>query len=269
MTEKIDVYDILNVGEHNRFFVRGKKGKPLCVHNCGYGQGAAGFQKYALLNAGLNLTMDESKHAVNTYRKANNFVTAFWKLCDQALQVMADGGQMYFGGQDGRMFFADGSRVLLGKRCAGIRMPNGLWLNYPNLHVEMENDRPQFVFDKMGYTGKPLKSKAYGRLVCENIVQYLAFAIMKQQALWIAKYYPIKMNTHDEWCIVVPREQAEVAAEYMARCMRTAPGYVAGLPLDTEGGWSQSYGSVDDDWGSRPDNSDRYHRFNPMTGDVS
>lgn len=235
----------------------------------GYGQGAAGFQCYALLTAGINMDMDEAKRTVNKWRKANNFVTAFWKLCDQALQVMADGGQMYFGGQDGRMFFADGSRVLLGKRCAGIRMPNGLWLNYPNLRVEMENDRPQFVFDKMGYSGKPLKSKAYGGLVCENIVQYLAFAIMKQQALWIAKYYPIKMNTHDEWCIVVPREQAEVAAEYMARCMRTAPDYVAGLPLDTEGGWSQSYGSVDDDWGSRPDNPDRYHRFNPMTGDVS
>lgn len=235
----------------------------------GYGQGAAGFQRYALLNAGISMDMDEAKRTVNKWRKANNFVTAFWKLCDQALQVMADGGQMYFGGQDGRMFFADGSRVLLGKRCAGIRMPNGLWLNYPNLRVEMENDRPQFVFDKMGYSGKPLKAKAYGGLVCENIVQYLAFAIMKQQALWIAKYYPIKMNTHDEWCIVVPREQAEVAAEYMARCMRTAPDYVAGLPLDTEGGWSQSYGSVDDDWGSRPDNPDRYHRFNPMTGDVS
>ena len=235
----------------------------------GYGQGAAGFQRYALLTAGINMGMDEAKRTVNKWRKANNFVTAFWKLCDQALQVMADGGQMYFGGQDGRMFFADGSRVLLGKRCAGIRMPNGLWLNYPNLRVEMENDRPQFVFDKMGYSGKPLKSKAYGGLVCENIVQYLAFAIMKQQALWIAKYYPIKMNTHDEWCIVVPREQAEVAAEYMARCMRTAPDYVAGLPLDTEGGWSQSYGSVDDDWGSRPDNPDRYHRFNSMTGDVS
>ena len=235
----------------------------------GYGQGAAGFQRYALLNAGISMDMDEAKRTVNKWRKANNFVTAFWKLCDQALQVMADGGQMYFGGQDGRMFFADGGRVLLGKRCAGIRMPNGLWLNYPNLRVEMENDRPQFVFDKMGYTGKPLKSKAYGGLVCENIVQYLAFAIMKQQALWIAKYYPIKMNTHDEWCIVVPREQAEVAAEYMARCMRTAPDYVAGLPLDTEGGWSQSYGSVDDDWGSRPDNPDRYHRFNSMTGDVS
>lgn len=242
-------------------------GKTL-VLSCGYGQGAAGFQKYALVTAGINLTMDEAKHAVNTYRKANSFISGFWKTCDQALQVMVDGGQMYFGGQDGKMFFADGKRFLLGRHVPGIQMPNGLWLNYPNLHVDMSSGKPQFVYDKVGYTGKPLKSKAYGGLICENIVQSLAFAIMKQQALWIAKYYPIVMNTHDEWCVVVPRDQAETAAEYMARCMRTAPDYVAGLPLDTEGGWAQSYGAVDDDWSKRPDNPDRVHRFDPNTGDI-
>ena len=234
----------------------------------GFGQGAQGFQRYALLTAGISMDLDEAKRTVNAWRKANSFISGFWKTCDQALQVMVDGGQMYFGGQDGKMFFADGKRFLLGRHVPGIRMPNGLWLNYPNLHVDMSSGKPQFVYDKVGYTGKPLKSKAYGGLICENIVQSLAFAIMKQQALWIAKYYPIVMNTHDEWCVVVPRDQAETAAEYMARCMRTAPDYVAGLPLDTEGGWAQSYGAVDDDWSKRPDNPDRVHRFDPNTGDV-
>nr|DAN86742.1 MAG TPA: DNA polymerase I [Caudoviricetes sp.] len=549
----------------------------------GFGQGAQGFQRYALLTAGISMDLDEAKRTVNAWRKANSFISGFWKTCDQALQVMVDGGQMYFGGQDGKMFFADGKRFLLGRHVPGIRMPNGLWLNYPNLHVDMSSGKPQFVYDKMGYTGKPLKSKAYGGLITENCiaedtevltdkgwkkiqditladkvhdgiefvthggllfkseqecvkvdgvymtpehevltndgwkqakvflsewstsqlqrldrqtlrqldcltpppfrrkkmvvgipmrlwknvcekwqrssqsytqranplmrmpdprdakrsqshtrsnltsrilgmaqyegamlkpqaqslpslwwagdyglprmvsiipkflgrygeylsrwfryrphrqqrgilqsqlpmddteielqqstqyysdrnpvrnyelvgvlstlwystingllslarrrsdararvtaptkrkvydilncdsrhrfvvrgdtdafivhncVQYLAFAIMKQQALWIAKYYPIVMNTHDEWCVVVPRDQAETAAEYMARCMRTAPDYVAGLPLDTEGGWAQSYGAVDDDWSKRPDNPDRVHRFDPNTGDV-
>lgn len=239
-----------------------------CALALGYGQGAAGFQKYALVNSGINMSLDEAKRTVTAWRKANYAAAGFWKTCDQALQVMVDGGQMYFGGQDGKMFFADGKRFLLGWHVPGIRMPNGLWLNYPNLHVDMSSGKPQFVYDKVGYTGKPLKSKAYGGLICENIVQSLAFAIMKQQALWIAKYYPIVMNTHDEWCVVVPRDQAETAAEYMARCMRTAPDYVAGLPLDTEGGWAQSYGAVDDDWSKRPDNPDRVHRFDPNTGDV-
>lgn len=235
----------------------------------GYGQGAQGFQKYALVNTGINMTMDESATTVRAWRDANNFITGFWRMCDQALATMVAGGQMYFGGADGKMFFADGNRYIFGRKVAGIRMPNGLWLNYPNLRADFTNPRrPQYFYDKCGYNGKPLETKVYSGLVAENITQALAFAVMKTQAVWIAQYYPIVMNTHDEWCIVVPREQAEVAAEYMHRCMCTAPDYIQGIPLASEGGWAQSYGAVDDDWSKRPNNPDRKHIFNPMTGEV-
>lgn len=235
----------------------------------GYGQGAQGFQKYALVNTGINMTMDESATTVRAWRDANSFITGFWRMCDQALATMVAGGQMYFGGADGKMFFADGNRYIFGRKVAGIRMPNGLWLNYPNLSADFTNPRrPQYFYDKCGYNGKPLKTKVYSGLVAENLTQALAFAIMKTQAIWIAQYYPIVMNTHDEWCIVVPRDQAEVAAEYMHRCMCTAPDYIQGIPLASEGGWAQSYGAVDDDWSKRPNNPDRKHIFNPMTGEV-
>lgn len=235
----------------------------------GYGQGAQGFQKYALVNTGINMTMDESATTVRAWRDANGFITGFWRMCDQALATMVAGGQMYFGGADGKMFFADGNRYIFGRKVAGIRMPNGLWLNYPNLRADFTNPRrPQYFYDKCGYNGKPLETKVYSGLVAENITQALAFAVMKTQAVWIAQYYPIVMNTHDEWCIVVPREQAEVAADYMHRCMCTAPDYIQGIPLASEGGWAQSYGAVDDNWSKRPNNPDRKHIFNPMTGEV-
>lgn len=235
----------------------------------GYGQGAQGFQKYALVNTGINMTMDESATTVRAWRDANGFITGFWRMCDQALATMVAGGQMYFGGADGKMFFADGNRYIFGRKVSGIRMPNGLWLNYPNLSADFTNPRrPQYFYDKCGYNGKPLKTKVYSGLVAENITQALAFAVMKTQAVWIAQYYPIVMNTHDEWCIVVPREQAEVAADYMHRCMCTAPDYIQGIPLASEGGWAQSYGAVDDDWSKRPNNPDRKHIFNPQTGEI-
>lgn len=235
----------------------------------GYGQGAQGFQKYALVNTGINMTMDESATTVRAWRDANGFITGFWRMCDQALATMVAGGQMYFGGADGKMFFADGNRYIFGRKVAGIRMPNGLWLNYPNLRADFTNPRrPQYFYDKCGYNGKPLETKVYSGLVAENITQALAFAVMKTQAVWIAQYYPIVMNTHDEWCIVVPREQAEVAAEYMHRCMCSAPDYIQGIPLASEGGWAQSYGAVDDDWSKRPNNPDRKHIFNPQTGEI-
>lgn len=235
----------------------------------GYGQGAQGFQKYALVNTGINMTMDESATTVRAWRDANGFITGFWRMCDQALATMVAGGQMYFGGADGKMFFADGNRYIFGRKVAGIRMPNGLWLNYPNLSADFTNPRrPQYFYDKCSYNGKPLKTKVYSGLVAENITQALAFAVMKTQAVWVAQYYPIVMNTHDEWCIVVPREQAEVAADYMHRCMCTAPDYIQGIPLASEGGWAQSYGAVDDDWSKRPTNPDRKHIFNPQTGEI-
>ena len=235
----------------------------------GYGQGAQGFQKYALLTAGISMAMDESATTVRAWRDANNLITGFWRMCDQALAAMVSGGQMYFGGPDGKMFFADGNRYIFGRKVAGIRMPNGLWLNYPNLSADLTNPRrPQYFYEKCGYNGKPLNTKVYSGLVAENITQALAFAIMKTQAVWIAQYYPIVMNTHDEWCIVVPREQAEVAAEYMYRCMCTAPDYIQGITLASEGGWAQSYGAVDDDWSKRPNNPDRKHIFNPQTGEI-
>jgi len=235
----------------------------------GYGQGAQGFQKYALLTAGISMAMDESATTVRAWRDANNFITGFWRMCDQALAAMVSGGQMYFGGPDGKMFFADGNRYIFGRKVAGIRMPNGLWLNYPNLSADLTNPRrPQYFYEKCGYNGKPLNTRVYSGLVAENITQALAFAIMKTQAVWIAQYYPIVMNTHDEWCIVVPREQAEVAAEYMHRCMCTAPDYIQGITLASEGGWAQSYGAVDDDWSKRPNNPDRKHIFNPQTGEI-
>lgn len=235
----------------------------------GYGQGAQGFQKYALVNTGINMTMGESMVTVLAWRDANGFITGFWRMCDQALATMVAGGQMYFGGADGKMFFADGNRYIFGRKVAGIRMPNGLWLNYPNLRADFTNPRrPQYFYDKCGYNGKPLETKVYSGLVAENITQALAFAVMKTQAVWIAQYYPIVMNTHDEWCIVVPREQAEVAADYMHRCMCTAPDYIQGIPLASEGGWAQSYGAVDDDWSKRPNNPDRKHIFNPQTGEI-
>ena len=88
----------------------------LLVLALGYGQGAQGFQRYALLNAGLNISMEEAAQSVRSWRDANGFITSFWRMCDQALATMVAGGQMYFGGADGKMFFADGNRYIFGRK---------------------------------------------------------------------------------------------------------------------------------------------------------
>lgn len=226
----------------------------------GYNQGAQGFKRYAFITAGLSMTEAEAKEITTKWRKNNQQIANFWRICDQALQVMAAGGEMYFGGGDGRLFYATGNRVVLGKPCAGIRLPNGLWLNYPNLRTELRDGRPSYCYDKGSYRGAPSTTWTYGGAITENLVQALAFAVMKYQALLINSRYPVKMNTHDEWTVVVPVQQAEDAAAFMAQCMTTPPQWLAGIPLATEGGWAQSYGAVDDNWADATDNPNREYR---------
>lgn len=234
----------------------------------GYGQGYVGYKNYALLTGGINIDLTEAKRIVTLWRRKYHKVANFWKLCETALKIMMNGGQMVFGGRDDKLVFADGTRQFLGRRVPGIRMPNGLWLNYPNLRYELLDGKQQMVYDKVGYNGKPVVTKVYGSLVTENIVQAIAFAVLKEQGLQIHARYPIKMNTHDEWVAVVYREQVTAAAAFMQRCMTTPPTWLEGIPLGTEGGWAQSYGGVDDNWGKRPDNPNRIHRFDPNTGKV-
>lgn len=234
---------------------------------CGYGQSAAGFKNYALVTAGIRLTTEEAQHAVNTYRRSHDAVTGFWTKCKFAIEAMLNGFVYEFGGPDGKMFRADGTRVLFGRKVPGILCPGGMWLNYPDIAVDSYDERghAQINYTVVGYTGRPVRTKIYPGLLTENLIQHTAFAIMKFQGLIINQHLPIVMNTHDEWVATVPVEQAEAAAAYMHSVMCYAPPWAAGLPLGSEGGWAQSYGAVDDDWSKYPDNPNREHRVLPTT----
>lgn len=235
----------------------------VAVLGLGFGMGAAKLQTTAMTQYGIHLTTDQAKHITKVYRNKMHRIVNFWKECDSVLAILADGGRMYFGGPDGQTFLADGNRVLFGHRVPGIRLPDGMWLNYPNMRRELKDGKVNFCFDRMGHTGKPVTAWIFSGKLVENLVQATAFAVMKWQAIRINAKYPIKLNTHDEWVCVVPRAQAEECAEYMMQLMRTAPDWLPELPLDTEGGWAQSYGAVDDKWYDCHDNPDRVYRFNP------
>ena len=78
--------------------------------------------------------------------------------------------------------------------------------------------------------------------IVHNCNQGLAFSVMKYQAMLINKRYRIAGNTHDEWFIVVPEDEAESAFKYMEWCMRQVPPWAKGLPLDCEGTYAKHYG---------------------------
>lgn len=240
----------------------------VAVLGLGYQMGAAKLQLTALTQYGIHMTLDQAKHITKVYRNKMNAITYFWKQCEHALSVMASGDTFQFGGADGTLFLVDGSRTVLGRRVPGIRLPDGLWINYPNIRLEPNDDRMNYCFDKYNYKGVPSKNFVFGGKLAENLIQALAYSVLKWQALLINQRYPVKMNIHDEWVAVAPLAEAEACTAYMTEVMGTAPPFVAGLPLASEGGWAESYGSVEDNWHKRPDNPLRQHRFNPTTGAV-
>lgn len=116
----------------------------------GYGMGANKFIIAARALAGLVITADASRDAVADYRQRNPEVTLFWAKCDAVLREMIQGRSGSFGGPNEDLFFYDGTRKLFGVPCPGIRLPDGMWINYPNLRIISDQyNRTQVVYDKV------------------------------------------------------------------------------------------------------------------------
>lgn len=213
--------------------------------SCIYGTGAGGFQAYAKL-MGVDLSEDEALRIVQVYRETHPEVVSAWNDCKRALNDMLGGGTGYFGGPTGRLFYYDGSRINHGVRMPGIKLPDGNWLNYHALSLR-EREMPDGSVS-MNFAYRGLKEGriqwiyTYPARIFENITQALAFAVMKYQAMLINRRYKIVLNTHDEWGIVIPEQELEIAKEYMMWCMRQVPEWAKGLPVNCKGDSAKHYG---------------------------
>ena len=163
-----ETYDILNVGEQNRFFIRNSEGEPLCVHNCGYGAGAAKFADL-MVQSGLADQADQAERLIATYRSANYMVKHFWGVCQQALETMAQGGTMRFGGADDNLFVASGATKFHGVTIPSIKLPNGTYIFYQNLRQEVDDKgKLNYVYDQ--WKGRGFEPKRiWGSALAENL----------------------------------------------------------------------------------------------------
>ena len=247
--EPTQTYDILEVGEHNRFFVRSaysdvSKPTYLCVHNCGYGASAAKFAEL-MKQQGLAEQADMADTLINTYRSSNNKVSEFWNTTQQALEVMVMGGDMWFGGADGKLLYADGRSKFHGVVIPSIKFPDGTYLYYQGLRHEVdETGRIGLVYDQ--FKGRNwVTTRLWGSKAVENITQKLAFDILKYQAIKITERgVPVNLNVHDEWVSVVPVEHAPHAIKAHAECMRKVPEYIPDGLLDCEVDVGWNYGTT-------------------------
>jgi DNA polymerase I-like protein with 3'-5' exonuclease and polymerase domains len=217
--------DIEDITKDERFV-----GKTTIL-GCGYGMGAAKFQAQ-LKNFNVEITLDEAKRIIDTYRTTYPKIVELWKEAASALKAVLQNQQTTLG--RGGVLKIEGND--------GVLLPNSLYLRYPNLRlVENEEGKSELVYDtKKGKAVIP--NRIYGGKVIENVCQALARIIIGEQMLMVAKKYRVVMTVHDAIACIVPTAEVETAKEYVEMCMRIRPSWGVELPLNCEAGYGESYG---------------------------
>jgi DNA polymerase len=107
------------------------------ILGAGYGMGAAKFQAQ-LKTFGVPLPLQTCEFIINVYRETYPKIPMLWRQGQDAIQAMLSGATSPLG-KDGVVLV----------NALGIRLPNGLYLKYPNLRVVMgDKGKPEFVYDQ-------------------------------------------------------------------------------------------------------------------------
>jgi DNA polymerase I-like protein with 3'-5' exonuclease and polymerase domains len=190
----------------------------------GFGMSAPKFQ-LTLKNGKPSMVLEdaECKRIVDLYRRKYQMIPRLWRESQNLLIAMYEGREYSL--RDGLVTSTKDQR---------LRLPNGLFLNYPGLSTE---DGKNF-----SYKQRHEHIKVYGAKLVENIVQALARIIVFEQMLEISKQYKVVLTVHDEVVILVPENKAEIAKRHMEEVMSTPPSWGIGLPIACEAGIGKNYG---------------------------
>lgn len=192
----------------------------------GYGMGTDKFQytvEAGLIGPPMELSYETADLIKVVYRTSHPHIVALWRAMDQRLTAMLLDE-----------FVDDG---FLQYEFDRVRMPNGLYLHYPELKAFRSGD----AFYDFSYRSREGRTKIYGAKLVENIVQCLARIIVAQQALSIANKYDIVLLVHDEVVFLAREDEAEEAYAYGIQCLSTPPSWCATLPVAAEGGFDRAY----------------------------
>lgn len=201
-----------------------------CILGLGYGTGAVKLQHTLKTSPpGAIVTEDEAKEFVNTYRNSNDKVIDLWKEGDKAIKDLANWGKT-------KPFYYGKHRCLIVEK-EGIRLPNGLYIRYPDLKLDTEESKSQYI-----YASRKGPVSLWGGALVENVVQALARIVVGQQMIEIHKRYPVKLTVHDAAVIIVKEEEQTEALAYIVERMSKPPDWAKGLPVACEANVGKSYG---------------------------
>jgi DNA polymerase len=217
--------DINDITKDERFV-----GKTTIL-GAGYGMGAKKFRSQ-LKTFNVDMPQEECERIISVYRQTYPMIPMLWREAGNALLAIANDQSAPLG--------RSGVLDVVGAK--GIRLPNGLYIKYPNLRRwTNESGKEELVYDtKKGKAVIP--NRIYGGKVIENVCQALARIAIGEQMLLIAKKYRVVMTVHDAIACIVPTAETETAREFVEIAMRIRPKWAPDLPLNCESGAGRSYG---------------------------
>lgn len=225
----------------SRFYQRAvnKKDNPTERHlgkvlelGCGYGMGWRRLQGTcragALGGPPIVLTDAEAQKGIDTYRTSHARVVECWRASDLALTALANHSSGWLG-----LLRVEGGKIIL---------PNGA-----PMHYDLKWDSEERCWRRRTRTGW---RRMWGGSLVENVVQAMARVVMSQAALRVKQKFGLRpvWTVHDELVYVLPvgdfNLSAENVFETILQELKVVPDWLAGCPLDVEGGLGTVYGEI-------------------------
>lgn len=159
-----------------------------------------------------DFSIADAQSVVETYRALYTKIVQQWDTMEHIKRCMLAGQSYEYGP----------IQVLLGR----IRLPNGMYLTYPEL--TNANGRYRYKF------GKEWRD-IYGGKLTENVVQALARIVMTTAELRLARAgLRAALSVHDELIFVVRTEQVEVIKKALHMALTAKVDWMPNLPVNCE-----------------------------------
>jgi DNA polymerase len=206
------------------------------VLGCGFGMGAAKFQRQLDEQFGVTVSEEFSQKVINAYRSKYAQIPQLWNQLEGAFRyaIRINAKRLTHPKLRG---LALGVRQMSGRKFAYVTLPSGRDMLYYDPKVSSDN-RLSYIGRNIYAGGRWERVETYGGKLTENVVQALSRDVMAEALLRLDRAgFPLVLTVHDE---AVAECGEERLAEFEA-LMSQRPLWAPDLPVAVECGAMERY----------------------------